>query len=79
MMVSEDEITVGKCYVTPHDHVRRVLRFDALGRVVYESRGRKAQRRPWGATFTVDRATFAAAVEREVSCDYDPAYPEKTL
>ena len=82
MPLSEDErmgvpvesVAVGKCYVTEIGQVRRVLEIkNAM--VKYESRGKTAHGRSWGALTTISIIRFARDVEREVPCDYDPRYP----
>lgn len=78
MAVSEKEIEVGKCYVTPAGQVRRVTKLDG-SKVTFEARGTKAipRGKHWPSVGMVERAKFAQAVDREVRADYDPDYPEK--
>ena len=75
MSIVQSDISVGKCFVTEAFQVRRVLEV-SNGNVTYESRGRRAQAGRWGPKTTADIATFADAVEREVSCDYDPNFSD---
>lgn len=76
MPVSPEEIAVGKCYVTKNGQVRRVLEIKD-GKVKYESRGRTDRGGTWGAWTTVGIDAFANEVDREVTCDWDPNYPER--
>jgi hypothetical protein len=46
--------------------------------VKYESRGKTAHGRSWGALTTISIVRFARDVEREVPCDHDPRYPADT-
>ena len=77
MGVPVESVAVGKCYVTEIGQVRRVLEIkEAM--VKYESRGKTAHGRSWGALTKVSILSFARDVEREVPCDYDPRYPTGT-
>ena len=77
MGVPVENVTVGKCYVTEIGQVRRVLEIkNAM--VKYESRGKTAHGRSWGALTTISIVRFARDVEREVPCDHDPRYPTGT-
>jgi hypothetical protein len=73
MSVPPESITVGKCFVTPGNQVRRVLSVEA-GKVTYEARGPKMIKGKWPSRSTVDMGRFAADVAREVPCHYDPDF-----
>ena len=73
MTVPPESITVGKCYVTPGNQVRRVLSVEA-GKVAYEARGSKMIKGKWPRRSTVELGRFAADVAREVPCPYDPDF-----
>ena len=73
MGVPVESVAVGKCYVTEIGQVRRVLEIKKA-MVKYESRGKTAHGRSWGALTTISILRFARDVEREVPCDYDPRY-----
>lgn len=73
MPISESKISEGKCFVTSTFQVRRVIAVNG-DTVTYESRGKRA--RGWSSRQDAKKATFASAVEREVSCDYDPDFSE---
>ncbi len=73
MTVPLESITVGKCFVTPSNQVRRVLGVEA-GKVTYEARGSKMVKGKWPRRATVDTRRFAAEVTREVPCHYDPDF-----
>jgi hypothetical protein len=78
MPVALDKITVGKCFITEIGQVRRVLKVES-GMVTYEARGKTATGdSSWGARTTVGDGKFARAVDREVTCDYDPNHPDRT-
>ncbi len=77
MPVSLDNIAVGKCFVTSTGQVRRVLEMKN-DKVKYESRGKTDQGGSWGAWATVGDESFASDVDREVTCDWSPDYPERT-
>lgn len=76
MTIGVDEIAVGKCFTTTTDQMRRVIEVgdDDL---VYESRGKQAGQ--WSGRQRVTKSMFAAAVDREVHCDWDPRYGGPTL
>jgi hypothetical protein len=76
MPISENEIAVGKCFATRSDQVRRVIEVGADD-LVYESRGKQAGQ--WTGRQRVKRSTFAAAVDREVHCDWDPRFGGPSL
>jgi hypothetical protein len=71
MAVNARSLATGKCYATSASVVRRVLAIKG-DEVTYEVRGRKARQVTWGARATLDVATFAADVDREVSADFEP-------
>jgi hypothetical protein len=75
MTVSPRSVSEGKCYATPAKppQVRRVLTV-ANGQVTYEARGHKAVSGSWGSRTKVSVDTFAADVDREVNCDFDPDF-----
>jgi hypothetical protein len=61
MGVPLESVTVGKCYVTEIGQVRRVLEIkNAM--VKYESRGKTAHGRSWGALTTISIIRFARDV-----------------
>jgi hypothetical protein len=76
MPVATDKITVGKCFVTEIGQVRRVLKVES-GKVTYEARGKTATGGSWGERTIVGDGKFARDVVREVTCDYDPNYPDR--
>jgi hypothetical protein len=76
MGVPVESVAVGKCYLTEIGQVRRVLEIKEA-RVKYESRGKTANGRSWGALTTVSILGFARDVEREVPCEYDPRNPAR--
>ena len=79
MPIKVGDIEVGKCYVVGKQ-VRKVTEITDDGRVNYRVRGHKAVAEPWPTTPTQSnlpkKETFAAAVDREVGCDWDSDYPE---
>ena len=77
MAVSINQIAVDKCYVTSMGQVRRVLSIDN-GKIKYEARGKTESGGSWGSWTTVGDAKFAADVDREVKCDWNPDYPERS-
>ena len=70
-------IAVGKCYVTLTGQVRKVQEIDG-DRVKYVHRGKKATP-GWetGQWRWASKSTFAADVDQEVACDWDPDYTSK--
>lgn len=78
MAIDPENIQVGLCYVTSSSQVRKVLSVDG-DKVKYASRGRKCLPN-WDETAHFDWTTkqiFAIDVDREVTCDWDPDYPER--
>ena len=73
MPVPVENVTPGKCFVTPGNQVRRVLNVEA-GKVTYEPRGSKMIRGKWPRRSTVELGRFAADVQKEVPCHYDPDF-----
>ncbi len=73
MSVPPESITVGKCFVTSGNQVRRVLGIEA-SKVTYEARGSKMIKGKWPRRSTVELGRFAADVAREVPCHYDPDF-----
>ncbi len=71
MTVVVGDLAKDKCYATLTGQVRRIVEIDNET-VKYESRGKKAG--TWNSFTKVAAGNFAAAVEREVSCDYDPNF-----
>ena len=83
MTVKASDIEVGKCFVTISKQVRRVTEITD-GKVDYEARGRSYKRgkESWSPSGVrrdqlPDKANFASQVERIVTCDWDPDYPER--
>ena len=73
MTVPPESITVGKCFATPGNQVRRVLSIS--DRIVsYVARGPKMVRGKWPAQRKVSVERFAADVAKEVPCHYDPDF-----
>ncbi len=71
MTVPPESIAAGKCYLakTPSDaQLWKVIGIMPDGRVLYEQHTPVAG---WGVAIQ-ERTTFAAAVEREVPCDWTP-------
>ena len=77
MTVDATTIEKGKCYATVANQVRRVIEVTD-DKVKYEARGSRCppQGHPWGTQVEVAKAKFAEDVDREVSCRWDPDYPE---
>jgi hypothetical protein len=75
MAVATSDVAAGKCYFVSSGQVRRVIEVDKSD-VVYEARGKKAvpAGTMWGSRERVNIEKFAATVDREVRCDYDPNY-----
>jgi hypothetical protein len=67
--MDKDTITVGECYLTDGNILRRALRILPDGRVQYEWRGGARTRWKPGILLTHE---FAAAVQRPVPCDWTP-------
>ena len=80
MPIEVQDIEVGKCYVTNAGQVRKVTEITDDGRVNYMARGHKVIPEPWPPGSTKSnppkKERFAAAVDREVRCDWDSDYPE---
>jgi hypothetical protein len=78
MAINVKDIKVGACYVTASGQVRHVIKV-ADNKVLYEARGKKAipRGKRWGSGGNPKLTRFAAAVGREVPCDYDPTYEKK--
>lgn len=70
MPVKISELQVGKCF-SKGKQVRRIIEMDN-DMLVYESRGGKAGQ--WNSRQSAKKATFAAVVEKEVNCDWDPDF-----
>lgn len=77
MPVPLNSIAVGRCFVTSTGQVRRVLEIKD-GKVKYESRGKTDRGGSSVGRTTVSDSRFASDVDREVTCDWNPDYPEKT-
>lgn len=73
MPVAPNTIAKDKCYVTVSNQVRHVIDVTAT-QVTYQARGKRHKPFPWGSKLTVDINTFAADVDREVPCHYDPDF-----
>lgn len=73
MAVPAETITVGKCFMTPGNQIRRVISVEAA-KVTYEARGAKMIKGKWPRRSTVELGRFAADVVREVPCHYDPDF-----
>jgi hypothetical protein len=72
MSIAPESIEVGKCYLMDSGQVRRVLRIMPDGRFQYEHRVGHAAPKVWRSGIQGGRS-FAATVEREVSCDWTPS------
>jgi hypothetical protein len=70
MAIDPGDIQEGKCYVTPKGQIRRVFKLEG-DRVVYEARGADPNGQWNRPTNPAKRDKFAAAVEREVPCNFD--------
>jgi hypothetical protein len=83
MGVKPDDVQVGRCFVTSQNQVRKVTEITSDDRVNYVARGSSFQRgeASWGRgpikSALPSRADFANAVDRQVTCDWDPHYPER--
>jgi hypothetical protein len=64
------EIAEGKCYLASTGFIRRVLKVMPDGRILYDTRVSRRSQTTWRAGGILDRGTFAATVEREISCDW---------
>jgi hypothetical protein len=73
MAVPVESITSGQCFVTPGNQVRRVPSIEC-GKVTYEARGAKMKKGKCPRRSTVEIARFAADVQKEVPCYYDPEF-----
>jgi hypothetical protein len=71
MPVDPSTVAKGKCYATSGGQVRRVLGISGND-VTYESRGKRMVAGSWSARNTAKLDTFAAAVDKDVPCHYDP-------
>jgi hypothetical protein len=79
MSVSPNDIEVGKCYVTePNHQVRKVLEV-IEDMVRYATGGSDSTKRDWKHWERTTKDQFAAEVDREVTCDWDPKYPERPV
>lgn len=78
MPVSERSVQVGKCYVTTTMQVRKVIERNGAS-LKYVSRGRTDQGGFSSAHVTVGVGSFVRDVDREVTCDWDPNYPERQV
>ncbi len=74
MSLPPESIEEGRCYLADrraHPQVRHVIQVHSDGRIQYRSRPPQPVRDRWTVGVT-DRRAFAAAVSREVSCDWTP-------
>ena len=69
MPIPLGSVEVGKCYLMETGQVRRILRIMPDGRFQYEHRMGHAAPKVWRSGIQGGRS-FAATVEREVSCDW---------
>lgn len=67
MGIEQQEIAVGKCYVTTDGQVRKVLKMDA-GDVLY-AHHRDPSKKDWGLWRWLSEPLFAAEAAREIPCD----------
>lgn len=75
MTVKPESVAEGKCYVTSNNQVRKVIKI-TNDLVRYERRG---ARTGWsGHYINQNLGRFANAVSREVTCDWNPDYRERT-
>ena len=78
MSVDPKSIKAGKCFITPANQVRRVIEITAGGRVRYQPRGSAYRgEKSWAPRQETSRDKFAAEVDREVTCDWDPDFRER--
>jgi hypothetical protein len=78
MSLPPESIEEGKCYLADariYPQVRQVLQVHPDGRIQYRSRPLPPARDRWAIGVT-DRKAFAAAVSREVPCDWTPETDE---
>ena len=78
MSFPPESIKEGRCYLADgraYPQVRQVIHVHADGRIQYRSRPPYPIRDRWTVGVT-DRRAFAAAVSREVSCDWTPGKDE---
>jgi hypothetical protein len=73
MSLPPETITVGKCFATPGNQVRRVVSI-IDGIVSYEARGPRMIKGKWPSQRRVSVERFAADVAKEVPCHYDPDF-----
>lgn len=77
MPVPAESIEAGKCYLVlarrpgRSGGVRRVVRIMPNGQIQFEHRTSSGRRAGWKAGI-LDLRSFAATLEREVSCDWTP-------
>ena len=72
MSLPPESIQVGQCYLTSEGHVRRVLLILPSGVVQFEQRLAGLLRWARWRAQVADLRTFAAAIERQVPCDWTP-------
>ena len=77
MPIDPSSIDAGNCYLTTTKQVRKVLEIDGDS-VKFVPRGEKPTR-DWekGGWQVTTKNNFASEVDRQVTCDWDPAYPER--
>ncbi len=76
MPIPPESIKVDRCYLTSEGKIRRVMALLRDGRVQYQWRRGYTLKSPWRVGIEIARS-FAAAVEREVSCDWTPETDEQ--
>jgi hypothetical protein len=79
MAVKPEDVVQGACFVTSTKQVRKVAEITADDRVNYMARASSGSNFGWGFTPSILplRSEFASQVDRKVSCDGDPDYPER--
>ncbi len=72
MSLPPESIRVGQCYLTHDGHVRRILLILPSGVVQFEQRPAGLLRWARWRAQVADLRTFAAAIKRQVPCDWTP-------
>jgi hypothetical protein len=81
--VNPEDVVKDACFVTSTNQVRKVIEITSDDRVNYLTRGASYKgESSWGygppRTALPLRSEFAGQVDRKVTCDWDPDYPERT-
>jgi hypothetical protein len=79
MAIRSSALTVGRCYATSTNEVRRILQIDAM-RVTYVLRGKMAfpawDKESW---LMATKESFALEVSEEVECDCGRWFPGESV